>query len=156
MCKLCCFNFMEVVYTRLPSGALSSPDSMINKAYYRGTVKTGKEMTQAVTKSEFLNCSCWSDNDAYFSLRRAGHLAKGEDLHGDRTLAELRRQYHCAAFNMVAAVISCTQKDLKFYTTFLFREDLTKVNTCTCNLVSLFLMTSVLFLLCRDCIFGTT
>jgi len=56
-----------------------------------------------------------------------GHLAKGEDLHGDRTLAELRRQYHCAAFNMTAAVISCTQKDMKFYTTFLFREDLTKV-----------------------------
>lgn len=56
-----------------------------------------------------------------------GHLAKGEDLHGDQTLGELRRQYHCAAFNMVAAVITCTQKDLKFYTTFLFKEDLTKV-----------------------------
>jgi DNA-dependent protein kinase catalytic subunit len=106
VCKLCCFNFMEVLYTRLPSGALSSPDSKINKAYCKDNSKTGKEMTQAVTK--------------------VGHLAKGEDLHGDRTLCELRRQYHCAAFNMVAAVISCTQKDLKFYTTFLFREDRAK------------------------------
>ena len=51
MCKLCSFNFMEVLYTRLSSGALSSPDSKINRAYCKGIVKTGKEMTQAVTKS---------------------------------------------------------------------------------------------------------
>ena len=42
---------MEVLYTRLPSGALSSPDSKINKAYCKGNAKTGKELTQAVTKS---------------------------------------------------------------------------------------------------------
>ena len=58
---------------------------------------------------------------------RAGHQAKGEDLRGDRSHGELRRQYHCAGFNMVAAVITCTQRDLKFYTAFLFKEDLTKV-----------------------------
>ncbi|CAI8051260.1 DNA-dependent protein kinase catalytic subunit [Geodia barretti] len=104
--RLCSFNFMEVLYTRLSSGALSSPDSKINRAYCKGIVKTGKEMTQAVTK--------------------AGHQAKGEDLRGDRSHGELRRQYHCAAFNMVAAVITCTQRDLKFYTAFLFKEDLTK------------------------------
>ena len=48
--KLCCFQFMELLYTRLPSGALSSPESKINKAYCKGNPKTGKEMTQAVTK----------------------------------------------------------------------------------------------------------
>jgi DNA-dependent protein kinase catalytic subunit len=106
VCKLCSFNFMEVLYTRLSSGALSSPDSKINRAYCKGIVKTGKEMTQAVTK--------------------AGHQAKGEDVRGDGSRGELRRQYHCAAFNMVAAVITCTQRDLKFYTAFLFKEDLTK------------------------------
>ena len=70
--------------------------------------------------------------EVYLSVCRAGHLAKGEDLHGDRSLVELRRQYHCAAFNMVTAVITCTQKDLKFYTSFLFREDFSKVNTVVC------------------------
>ena len=131
MCKLCCFSFMEVLYTRLPSGALSSPDSKINRAYCKGNTKTGKEMTQAVTKSEYFLLLCWklSHLCGILFFSRGGHLAKGEDLHGDRTLAELRRQYHCAAFSMVAAVISCTQKDLKFYTTFLFKEDLSKVRT---------------------------
>ena len=46
---------MEVLYTRLPSGALSSPDSKINKAYCKGNAKTGKELTQAVTKSVSLS-----------------------------------------------------------------------------------------------------
>lgn len=61
---------------------------------------------------------------------RAGHQAKGEDIargSDDRSHSELRRQYHCAAYNMVASVISCTQSDVKFYTAFLFKEDLAKV-----------------------------
>ena len=36
---------------------------------------------------------------------------------------ELRRQYHCAAYNMLMAVISCTQNKLQFYMGFLFKED---------------------------------
>ena len=51
MCKLCCFQFIEVLYTQLTAGALSSPESKINKTYCKGNAKTGKEMTQAVTKS---------------------------------------------------------------------------------------------------------
>ena len=39
---------------------------------------------------------------------------------------ELRRQYHCHAYNMLVAIISCTQTKIQFYTTFLFKEDLNK------------------------------
>ena len=57
---------------------------------------------------------------------RAGHSAKSEDLRGDRTLRELRRQYHCHAYNMLMAVISCTQTKPQFFQGFLFKEDLQK------------------------------
>ena len=62
-----------------------------------------------------------------FLIYRAGHLAKSEDLHGDRTLYELRRQYHCMAYNMLVAVITCTQSKIQFYTGFLFKEEPLKV-----------------------------
>ena len=58
---------------------------------------------------------------------RLAHTAKSEDLHGDTTLKELRRQYHCAAYNTLVAIVSCTQKDVKFYTGFLFTENPLKV-----------------------------
>lgn len=54
-------------------------------------------------------------------------MAKSEDLHGDQSHCELRRQYHCAGYNMLLAVISCTQNKVQFYTGFLFKEDTTKV-----------------------------
>ncbi len=67
-----------------------------------------------------IKCGC-------ICLLRAGHVAKSEDLHGDRTLYELRRQYHCHAYNMLVAVITCTQNKVQFYTGFLFKEDPLKV-----------------------------
>ena len=58
---------------------------------------------------------------------RASHAAKSEDLHGDRTHYELRRQYHCAAYKALMAVIMCTQDKMQFYHGFLFKEDSSKV-----------------------------
>ena len=58
---------------------------------------------------------------------RAGHMAKSEDLHCDKTHYELRRQYHCMAYNMLISVITCTQNKMQFYNGFLFKEDVTKV-----------------------------
>lgn len=58
---------------------------------------------------------------------RVGHAAKSENLHGDKSFPELRRQYHCLAYNMLMAVISCTQNKMQFYAVFLFKEDATKV-----------------------------
>ena len=66
---------------------------------------------------------------------RNGHVAKSEDLHGDRTHYELRRQYHCHAYNMLVAVISCTQTKPQFYQGFLFKEDLTKGQYLFDNLI---------------------
>ena len=48
--KLCCFQFIEVLYLRLSSSLLSSVESNVNTAYCQGSPKTGKELTQAVTK----------------------------------------------------------------------------------------------------------
>lgn len=66
---------------------------------------------------------------------RSGHAAKSEDLHGDKTLYELRRQYHCHAYNMLVAVISCTQTKAQFYQGFLFKEDLLKGQYLLDNLI---------------------
>ena len=60
-------------------------------------------------------------------LSRAAHAAKGEDMRGESQLLDIRRRYHCAAFNALVAVISCTKTDLKFYQAFLFAENPTKV-----------------------------
>ena len=48
--KMCAFALVGLLYQRLPAVALSSPDSSINKTYCKTGVKTGKELTQAVTK----------------------------------------------------------------------------------------------------------
>jgi len=59
---------------------------------------------------------------------RNAHEAKGEDIRGETSLLELRRQYHCAAYNLMVAFISRTQTDVKFYTGFLFEEKEAKVS----------------------------
>ena len=56
------------------------------------------------------------------------HAAKSEDLHGNKAHYEVRRQYHCMAYNMVMAIIPCTQQQPQFYAVFLFKEDPTKVS----------------------------
>lgn len=49
--KMCAFALVGLLYQRLPVVAVSSPDSSINKTFCKTTgVKTGKELTQAVTK----------------------------------------------------------------------------------------------------------
>jgi len=48
--KLCFFQVMEVLYSRLTKAPLTNPDSDIVKTYCRGVPKTGKELTQAITK----------------------------------------------------------------------------------------------------------
>ena len=58
---------------------------------------------------------------------RLAHEAKSEDIRGETMLLELRRQYHCAAYNLMIAFISRTQSELKFYTSFLFEEKQSKV-----------------------------
>ena len=50
-------------------------------------------------------------------------------MKGETVALETRRQLHCAAYNCLIAVISCTQTDAKFYNAFLFKDNVDKVNT---------------------------
>ncbi|XP_022110985.1 DNA-dependent protein kinase catalytic subunit-like isoform X2 [Acanthaster planci] len=114
--KTCCFQLVELMYSRLVKEDLFSMDSAINKAY-TNDVKTGKEMTQALTK--------------------ACHAAKSEDIRGETNALELRRQFHCAAFNALIAIISCTQTDIKFYNAFLFSENTAKGQFLLDNIIDI-------------------
>ena len=58
---------------------------------------------------------------------RLAQEAKSEDVRDETILLDLRRQYHCAAYNLMVAFISRTQSELKFYTSFLFEEKQSKV-----------------------------
>ncbi|XP_071815133.1 DNA-dependent protein kinase catalytic subunit-like [Apostichopus japonicus] len=104
--KICCFELIELLYTRLGKDQLNSTTSAINSAYCMGDCKTGKEMTQGITK--------------------AAHFAKSENVGGEKVCIDLRRQYHCAAYNALIAIITCTQTDVKFYNAFLFQENVAK------------------------------
>jgi len=53
---------------------------------------------------------------------------------GETVLLELRRQYHCAAYNCTIALISCSFNETKFYQGFLFTEKPDKV--CYCALIN--------------------
>nr|XP_006812076.1 PREDICTED: DNA-dependent protein kinase catalytic subunit-like [Saccoglossus kowalevskii] len=113
--KIGCFELMEVLYSRMTKEELNTPQSKVNKIYCRDSVKSGKEMTMALTK--------------------IAHAAKGEDIRGESVLVELRRQYHCAAYNALVAIVSCTQNDIKFYNGFLFAENHAKGQFFLDNLV---------------------
>ncbi|XP_070581112.1 DNA-dependent protein kinase catalytic subunit-like [Ptychodera flava] len=104
--KIGCFQLMELLYSRLTKEELNSPASQINKIYCQDSVKTGKEMTT--------------------NLTRVAHASKGEDIRGETVLVDLRRQFHCAAYNTLIAVICCTQTEVKFYNGFLFSENTAK------------------------------
>lgn len=70
----------------------------------------------------------WAFFAVIYSYFRQAHEAKGEDIRGETTLLELRRRYHCAAYNLMIAFISRTQTELKYYTAFLFEEKENKVS----------------------------
>ena len=60
---------------------------------------------------------------------RTAHATRSEYVLDDSpTVKALRRQCHCAAYNLLAAVISCTQSKMEFYNVFLFKEDASKVS----------------------------
>ena len=48
-------------------------------------------------------------------------------MRGETTELALRRELHCAAYNALMAIISCTQTEEKFYHAFLFKDDPDKV-----------------------------
>ncbi|MEQ2212314.1 hypothetical protein XENOCAPTIV_029172 [Xenoophorus captivus] len=90
-----CFKLMELLYSRLPKDEVYSKESRINQAYCRLEETEGNE-------------SCFE--------------AFTENMAGETQMRELRRSYHCAAYNCAIAVISCSFSEPKFYQGFLFSE----------------------------------
>ncbi|XP_056017774.1 DNA-dependent protein kinase catalytic subunit-like isoform X2 [Ostrea edulis] len=117
--KICSFQLLELMYGRFNKEEVFGKNSVVNKKFCDVksiTVDTGKEMTQVIM--------------------RTAHEAKGEDVRGETSCTELRRQYHCAAYNLLIAVLSSTQNDAKFFTAFLFKEDEAKGQFVFDNLVN--------------------
>ncbi|XP_034562055.1 DNA-dependent protein kinase catalytic subunit [Notolabrus celidotus] len=97
-----CFKLMELLYSRLPKEEVYSKESRINQAYCRSPNTEGNELSKILIKS------CVE--------------AFTENMAGETQLLELRRFYHCAAYNCAIAVISCSFSEPKFYHGFLFSE----------------------------------
>ncbi|CAJ1081863.1 DNA-dependent protein kinase catalytic subunit [Xyrichtys novacula] len=97
-----CFKLMELLYSRLPKEEVYSKESRINQAYCRLEKTEGNELSKMLIKSCF--------------------EAFTENMAGETQLLELRRHYHCAAYNCAIAVISCSFSEPKFYYGFLFSE----------------------------------
>lgn len=81
---------------------------------------------------------------------------------GETQLLELRRHFHCAAYNCAIAVISSSFSEPKFYQGFLFSEKPEKVRAAIlvlryCWMLSLCIMAHVFynrfFLFCRISLF---
>ncbi|RUS72684.1 hypothetical protein EGW08_019554 [Elysia chlorotica] len=113
--RSCCFQLLELMYARLPKEMVKSLTSPINRSFCRDKVDTGNEMTQKITK--------------------AAQEAKSEDSRGELPVKDLRRQYHCHAYNLMVAIISCVQTELKFYKGFLFQDNVTKGQFLLDNIV---------------------
>ncbi|XP_014836896.1 PREDICTED: DNA-dependent protein kinase catalytic subunit [Poecilia mexicana] len=97
-----CYKMMELLYSRLPKDEVYSKESRINQAYCRLEKTEGNELSKTLIKSCF--------------------EAFTENMAGETQLLELRRGYHCAAYNCAMAVISCSFSEPKFYQGFLFSE----------------------------------
>uniref|UniRef100_A0A4W3HU56 DNA-dependent protein kinase catalytic subunit n=1 Tax=Callorhinchus milii TaxID=7868 RepID=A0A4W3HU56_CALMI len=77
----------------------------------------------------YLLCRMNNSNAFVFSsvLRRLCYDAFTENMTGEKQLLEKRRQYHCAAYNCIMAVVTCIFTEAKFYQGFLFSEKAEKV-----------------------------
>ncbi|KAM9337515.1 DNA-dependent protein kinase catalytic subunit [Symphorus nematophorus] len=97
-----CYKLMELLYSRLPKEEVYSKESRINQAFCRSDKTEGNELSKTLIKSCF--------------------EAFTENMAGETQLLELRRHFHCAAYNCAIAVISCSFNEVKFYQGFLFSE----------------------------------
>ncbi|KAM4606662.1 DNA-dependent protein kinase catalytic subunit [Polymixia lowei] len=97
-----CHKLMELLYSRLPKEEVYSKESRVNRAYCGLANAEGNELSKTLIKSCF--------------------EAFTENMTGENQLLEIRRQYHCAAYNCAIAVISCSFNEPKFYQGFLFSE----------------------------------
>uniref|UniRef100_A0A4W3HBY9 DNA-dependent protein kinase catalytic subunit n=1 Tax=Callorhinchus milii TaxID=7868 RepID=A0A4W3HBY9_CALMI len=101
--KIGCYKLLEVTYIRLPKDDIYSEDSKINRAFHSSSNMEGNKLLSK-------------------SLLKLCYDAFTENMTGEKQLLEKRRQYHCAAYNCIMAVVTCIFTEAKFYQGFLFSE----------------------------------
>ncbi|KAJ3150478.1 hypothetical protein HDU86_006651 [Geranomyces michiganensis] len=105
--KTAAFELVDLCYTRLDVDDVHSTTGAVVSAYCSGKPTTGKELSAEVM--------------------RLGNQAKNESAVNDvDEVAQVRRGYHQAAYNAVAAAVLLTQSSqlAKFCNGFLFKESL--------------------------------
>ncbi|XP_066926586.1 DNA-dependent protein kinase catalytic subunit-like [Clytia hemisphaerica] len=112
--KTCAFKVISLMYQKLDKQDFTSMTSPILLAFLPKPA-TGKELTTAISKN--------------------ASSAHKEDMRGETLFLEMRRLYHCAAYNCIISIISCTQVELKFYTGLLFTENVAKGQFLLENLI---------------------
>ncbi|XP_038665232.1 DNA-dependent protein kinase catalytic subunit isoform X1 [Scyliorhinus canicula] len=100
--KIGCYKLFEVMYGRLPKNDVYTDTSKIIEAFHSSGVIEGNRLSKTLLKS------CYD--------------AVTENMAGETQLLEKRRQYHCAAYNCMIAVLCCIFTEAKFYQGFLFSE----------------------------------
>ncbi|XP_067836012.1 DNA-dependent protein kinase catalytic subunit isoform X2 [Heptranchias perlo] len=100
--KIGCYKLFEVMYTRLPKNDVYTDVSRIIQAFHCSGNIEGNKLSKILLKS------CYD--------------AVTENMAGETQLLEKRRQYHCAAYNCIIAVLCCIFTEAKFYQGFLFTE----------------------------------
>ncbi|KAM9839260.1 DNA-dependent protein kinase catalytic subunit [Aulostomus maculatus] len=100
--KTGCYKLLEILYSRLPKEEVYSKESCINRAFCHSDRPEGNELSK--------------------TLIRLCFEAFTENMSGETQLLELRRIYHCAAYNCAIAAISCSFSEPRFYHGFLFSE----------------------------------
>ncbi|XP_048384539.2 DNA-dependent protein kinase catalytic subunit [Stegostoma tigrinum] len=100
--KIGCYKLFEVMYARLPKNDVYTDGSKIIQAFHSSGNIEGNKLSKTLLKS------CYD--------------AVTENMAGETQLLEKRRQYHCAAYNCMIAVLCCIFTEAKFYQGFLFSE----------------------------------
>ncbi len=120
--KFGCIQLLDAMYQRLPDKLVHGPKAVINEAFCEPGVPSekGNDLTQALVKK---------------GLRAAACLTVA--LPANSPLVELRRQYHCAAYNALASLFKCTQNAEKMYSVFLFQSNPDKGERLFENLVDM-------------------
>ncbi|GFT93732.1 DNA-dependent protein kinase catalytic subunit [Nephila pilipes] len=104
--KIAYFKLLELMYRILTKDLLHSKDSQIVESYLGQKPNQGNELTADIIKLSL-------------EFKRTSYEMEPE-------YKELLRKLNCARYNALMTVISCTQKEVKFYNAFLFKENPTK------------------------------
>ncbi|ESO12540.1 hypothetical protein HELRODRAFT_159097 [Helobdella robusta] len=127
--KICCLDLITLFYSRLSKDSLHSLTSKVNSEYCKHFCVTdikGKELTTSIirTAKDF-------KSDDYHSKINSHKTTPSSPLDD----FEMQRLLNCSSFNTLSHVLMRTQTDVKFYTAFLFTENLAKGEIIWENLI---------------------